>query len=81
MRRCALPLAVAWLVALAGAAWVRASEPRHGLSVFGDLEYPPEFEHFGYVKPDAVELFMLFGYGLHKKVQCVHNEIELVETF
>ncbi len=53
MRRCALPLAVAWLVALAGAAWVRASEPRHGLSVFGDLEYPPEFEHFGYVKPDA----------------------------
>ena len=27
--------------------------PRHGLSVFGDLKYPPGFSHFGYVDPDA----------------------------
>ena len=31
------------------------SEPqwRHGLSLFGDLKYPPNFRHFGYVKPQA----------------------------
>ena len=26
---------------------------RHGVSVFGDLKYPPDFEHFDYVNPDA----------------------------
>jgi microcin C transport system substrate-binding protein len=30
-----------------------AAEPRHGLSVFGDLKYPGGFTHFGYVNPDA----------------------------
>lgn len=29
------------------------AEPRHGLSVFGDLKYPPDFKHFDYVNPDA----------------------------
>ena len=28
-------------------------EPRHGLSVFGDLKYGPSFEHFDYVNPLA----------------------------
>jgi microcin C transport system substrate-binding protein len=26
---------------------------RHGASLFGDLKYPPGFEHFDYVNPDA----------------------------
>ena len=26
---------------------------RHGLSLFGDLKYGPDFKHFDYVKPDA----------------------------
>jgi microcin C transport system substrate-binding protein len=26
---------------------------RHGLSQFGDLKYPPDFKHFGYVNPQA----------------------------
>ena len=26
---------------------------RHGLSLFGDLRYPPEFRHFDYVNPQA----------------------------
>ncbi len=30
-----------------------AAEPRHGLSIFGDLKYPPDFKHFDYVNPDA----------------------------
>jgi microcin C transport system substrate-binding protein len=25
----------------------------HGVSAFGDLKYPPDFEHFDYVNPDA----------------------------
>jgi len=25
----------------------------HGLSIFGDLKYPPDFTHFDYVNPDA----------------------------
>lgn len=29
------------------------AEPRHGLSVFGDLKYPADFTHFDYVNPDA----------------------------
>src|SRR5690606_16756623 len=29
------------------------SEPRHGLSVFGELKYPADFTHFDYVNPDA----------------------------
>ncbi len=30
-----------------------AGMPRHGLSVFGDLKYPPGFKHFDYVNPQA----------------------------
>ena len=26
---------------------------KHGLSLFGDLKYGPDFKHFDYVKPDA----------------------------
>lgn len=30
-----------------------AAEFRHGLSIFGDLKYGPDFKHFDYVNPDA----------------------------
>lgn len=30
-----------------------SAEPRHGLSIFGDLKYPADFKHFDYVNPDA----------------------------
>ncbi len=30
-----------------------AAERRHGLSIFGDLKYPPDFKHFAYVNPNA----------------------------
>src|SRR5262249_40385936 len=31
-----------------------AQDPeRHGVSAFGDLKYPPDFEHFDYVNPNA----------------------------
>jgi microcin C transport system substrate-binding protein len=29
------------------------AEPKHGLSVFGELKYPADFQHFDYVNPDA----------------------------
>lgn len=37
----------------AGKAENPAATPRYGLSVFGDLKYPPGFTHFDYVNPDA----------------------------
>jgi microcin C transport system substrate-binding protein len=30
-----------------------AAEPRHGMSIFGDLKYAPDFQHFGYVNAEA----------------------------
>lgn len=30
-----------------------AAEKRHGLSAFGELKYPADFQHFDYVNPDA----------------------------
>jgi microcin C transport system substrate-binding protein len=30
-----------------------AAAPNHGLSLFGDLKYGPDFKHFDYVNPDA----------------------------
>ncbi len=29
------------------------AEPRHGISIFGDLKYQPDFQHFDYVNPEA----------------------------
>jgi microcin C transport system substrate-binding protein len=42
-----------------------ASERRHGLSAFGDLAYPQDFQHFAYVDPDAPKggTFSLVGWG------------------
>src|SRR5271156_5519937 len=39
----------------AGTRSVRAADEieSHGLSAFGDLAYPPDFQHFGYVDPGA----------------------------
>lgn len=34
-------------------ATIASAEPRHGLSVFGELKYPADFQHFDYVNPDA----------------------------
>jgi microcin C transport system substrate-binding protein len=41
------------LLALGLLAIPAASEPRQGLSAFGDLKYPADFKHFDYVNPDA----------------------------
>ncbi len=53
MSRTVLLLVVALLLSLADAESTRASEPLHGLSVFGDLKYPADFAHFDYVNPGA----------------------------
>ncbi|MBA2126654.1 hypothetical protein DLM45_10535 [Hyphomicrobium methylovorum] len=47
---CSALLALAVSLAFAPAA---SAEPRHGLSVFGELKYPADFKHFDYVNPDA----------------------------
>ncbi|MDP9137135.1 MAG: extracellular solute-binding protein, partial [Pseudomonadota bacterium] len=40
-------------LALCCCAAAASAEPRHGLSIFGDLKYPPDFRHFEYVNPEA----------------------------
>lgn len=50
--RAGLALLLAFGLA-AGAASPLGAEPRHGLSIFGDLKYPADFKHFDYVNPDA----------------------------
>jgi microcin C transport system substrate-binding protein len=52
---CGFVVAVA-LSAAAVPAWPRpaaAAGPAHGLSIHGDLRYPPGFPHFAYVNPAA----------------------------
>jgi len=44
---------LAALLAAAVSGAPASAEPRHGLSLFGDLKYPPNFTHFDYVNPDA----------------------------
>ncbi len=58
-------LGAALLVLALIAAPASASEPKHGLSAFGDLAYPPDFKHFNYVNPDAPKggTFSLVGWG------------------
>ena len=46
-------LSAAGIALAAVMAQAHASEPRHGLSIFGDLKYPRGFKHFDYVRPDA----------------------------
>lgn len=41
------------LAAMLLAAVSAVAEPRHGLSAFGDLKYPADFQNFDYVNPDA----------------------------
>ena len=42
-----------------------AAEKKHGLSAFGDLAYPANFEHFAYADPNAPKggTFSLVGWG------------------
>jgi microcin C transport system substrate-binding protein len=39
-------------------------EWRHGLSLFGDVKYPADFKHFGYVNPDAPKAGRARLYGI-----------------
>ncbi len=48
----------------AGAAWADGAKPSHGISVFGDLKYPPGFKHFDYVNPDAPKGGAITVWGL-----------------
>ncbi|MBS0242995.1 MAG: ABC transporter substrate-binding protein [Proteobacteria bacterium] len=59
-RRQALMLAV---LGSALAAAPAAAEPRHGISIFGDLKYPADFKNFEYVNPDAPKAGRLVTVG------------------
>ena len=49
-----LTLALAAFSFAAAAAAADGAEPRHGASMFGELKYGPDFEHFDYADPNAV---------------------------
>jgi microcin C transport system substrate-binding protein len=75
LRRSALALAAPALAKIGLSGIVRpaaaqssttpAPEWRHGLSLFGDLKYPPDFKRFDYVNPDAPKsgVVRLLGIG------------------
>ncbi len=54
-RRAALTLAGAAIAygSLKPFAWAQGKSGLHGLSIFGDLKYAPDFKHFDYVNADA----------------------------
>ena len=52
-RACAAALLIAIPVVTAVQAGAAEREWRHGLSLFGDLKYKPDFKHFDYVNPNA----------------------------
>lgn len=41
------------LLVMAGAAFAQDTIKTHGYSFFGELKYPADFPHYGYVNPDA----------------------------
>lgn len=53
IRRIAMFAILALATAPVAGAQAQDGEWRHGLSLFGDVKYPPGFEHFEYVNPDA----------------------------
>ncbi len=50
---CAAASSLAQLVPLGGRAAADAHNAAHGLSLFGDLKYGPDFAHYDYVEPNA----------------------------
>ncbi|WP_244500410.1 extracellular solute-binding protein [Methyloceanibacter methanicus] len=63
--RAAFVLAAGLLCSLSAPAPLEASELSHGLSAFGDLAQPEDFEAFAYVDPDAPKggALSLIGWG------------------
>ena len=63
--RAAFVLAAGLLCTLSVAAPLEASERSHGLSAFGDLAQPEDFQAFAYVNPDAPKggALSLIGWG------------------
>src|SRR3712207_1912635 len=51
--RLGLVAGVALLIGAAAVPGVAIAAPSHGLSLFGDLKYGPDFEHFEYANPSA----------------------------
>lgn len=56
---------LAALIVVSAIGTAKAETPMHGLSMYGDLKYPPGFKHFDYVNPNAPKggLLRLSGIG------------------
>ena len=79
MRRAPAIIVVALLLAFTGAAHGAAT---HGVSLFGDLKYGPDFAHFDYVDPDAPKprYVGLLNFGAHTPRSFVPNR-EAIRRF
>jgi microcin C transport system substrate-binding protein len=42
-----------WVALVLVAPSAVSAEPAHGISLYGELHYPPDFKHFDYVEPNA----------------------------
>src|SRR5437763_2522019 len=64
-RRDALALGTAFATHAVLPAWAEEGNEAHGISAFGDLNYPADFHHFAYVNVDAPKggLFSQIGPG------------------
>ena len=64
-------------LALMLASDIAGAAPRHGLSAFGDLKYPPDFTHFAYVNTAAPKggSFSLVGWGGTTTFNSLNNYI------
>ena len=64
-------------LALMLASGIAGAAPRHGLSAFGDLKYPPDFTHFAYVNTAAPKggSFSLVGWGGTTTFNSLNNYI------
>ena len=80
LRACAAAVLIATAVLLAARAPAqeKAAEPpektwRNGLSLFGELKYPPGFKHFDYVNPNAPKggTVRLTGFGTYDNFNMV----------
>ena len=57
----------------------RKTAERHGMSAFGDLEYPADFPHFNYVNPDAPKGGVFSEIGAEPRLQPVVPHLQFAQ--
>ena len=71
-----LLIAAATVLVLSAAASAQEVAPAHGMAMYGDLKYGPDFEHFDYVDPNAPKggTVTFSAVGTFDNAQSVHPQ-------